>query len=256
MKTKGINLYELGLLRVGPMALAAAIVAACGTQPPAASADIGTCGTDELHTGPLDAKHHLRLGTPALFDDGVGIESGTCFPLFNGDRLVTWLHAYHQFGVNRYVLQRCEETSAESVAPGSRNGAIAEEYDELTFDAAGHPVFAGLSAPSWSGFSNPAFCGAHVAYWGMTFDESRPARVDAILFDLATNRVVRREPLGAVDVESDSREYLQRPRWSSDARSVSFCSRTSGSAENGVGSRRLELGTRNEWTSDALADCP
>lgn len=234
-----MNIRQSELLfgyRVSPLLLAG-LVAACGTATPV----IGTasCGVSMPQEGSLTSRRNLRLGAPVLFDDGVGISSGRCFPLFDGSRLVTWLHAYHQ-AEHRLFVQRCEEAAVGEGVSGSRSGAIAETYVELTFDQ-GRTDFGELPTPSWSEFSNPSFCGTRMAYWGVRFDGNEPLTVQAIVFDLATGRVVKQAVLGQILPESDSRDFFVRPRWSVDGASVSFCGRPGGAGAPPLPDHRVDL---------------
>lgn len=207
--------------------------------------EYGQCGASELRAGPiLGLTHELRLGAPVLFDDGVGINSGLCFPLSDGDEFISWVHALHKAGPRLY-LQRCEElTMVKGISPDSRGGAIAEQYVRVEFDTEERPVFTELSAPAWSGYANPAFCGTRIAYWGLHFRNGQSAQVDAIVMDLTDRHVVRQVVLGSAVLESDSRDFFERPRWNANGKAVSFCGRCEGSADAQVrvGSRRLYFG--------------
>lgn len=178
------------------------------------------CGNGELREGPLPGTD-LRLGKPVAFDDGVGIDAGLCAPLLDGNEFVAWVHGYHQVD-SRLFVQRCEtiEPSAPT-DPGSVSGAVSEDYVELVLQGA-QPEFRRLPVPIWSGFSNPSFCRSHMAYWGTEFPENQPTVVHAVVYDLIGNRVVEDRILGHMYLESDSRGFFERPRWSDDAGKVLF----------------------------------
>jgi hypothetical protein len=236
-------------LRGIAVVVAAGLALSCVISPYVAAAD--RCDTAVLRQGTVPVHRNLRLGAPVLFDDGVGINSGQCFPLFEGARLLTWLNMYHQIGDRLFVL-RCEETAAEGAEPGSRSGAVAEEYVELAFNR-GVPVFTKLRTPSWSELSNPAFCGAWMAYWGVAPRADGAISVSAIVVDLGTGRVVKEVQLGQIVPESDSRDFFERPRWSADGMSVSFCGRGADLVPRSPsGDRRLVLGSESD---EALPRC-
>ncbi|HJR08127.1 MAG TPA: hypothetical protein VJ842_12775 [Pyrinomonadaceae bacterium] len=79
-----------------------------------------------------------------------------------------------------------------------------------------------LTPPLWSMFSNPSFCGTSVAYWGTELTEKAPAKVYAVILDLKTRQVVRKEFLGTVEIESDSRSFFPPPRWDASGATVAF----------------------------------
>ena len=204
---------------------------------------VAQCGVSELREGRLPATENLRLGKPALFDDGIGIRSGMCFPLHDGNRFVTWLHAYHQTGP-RVFLQRCEAVTQDgAILAGNRSGGVADDYVELVLENGYSPEFKELTAPLWSEFSNPSFCKSYVAYWGAEFARDDPVRVHAIVYDLTSSRVVKDASVGSMVPESDSRDFLERPRWSSNAREVRFLGRDTGSGSKvtRVDSRQFNL---------------
>lgn len=183
------------------------------------------CGASEPQEGFIPGAGNLQLGAPLLFDDGIGINSGRCFPLLNEGQFVTWLHSYHRVGP-RFFVQRCDaDTQSHPMSPGSRSGAVADDYVELSFDDAGRPAFAEVAAPLWSAHSNPSFCNSYMAYWGTEFGKDGVVKVHAIVFDLGNRRVVRKDLLGDGLLESDSRDFFERPRWNSDAGKVTFCGR-------------------------------
>jgi hypothetical protein len=78
-----------------------------------------------------DLPSKLRPGKPVTFDDGVGISQGKCFPLYSGDKLVTWLDSMHATGSKLFVRRRLEDASITGTPAGSKGGAIEDAYDEL-----------------------------------------------------------------------------------------------------------------------------
>lgn len=211
VRSSGVRLLFLG-------AAVCAVLACTGAK------SIGfspRCGIGELREGGLPGSPNLRLGKPIAFDDGVGIDAGLCARLSDGSQFVTWVHAYHQVD-SRLFVQRCETIEpSEPTDPGSVSGAVSEDYVELVFKGA-QPEFRALPAPMWSGFSNPSFCRSHMAYWGTEFPDNQPTEVHAVVYDLIGNRVVEDKVLGRMHLESDSRNFFERPRWSADAGKVFF----------------------------------
>jgi hypothetical protein len=52
--------------------------------------------------------------------------------------------------------------------------------------------------------------------------EKSPTKIYAVIFDLNAGKVVRKELLGTVEIESDSRSFFPPPRWDASGATVSF----------------------------------
>lgn len=223
-----------------PIMLIAAICSLAACIGSRSNEHFAPCGTGELRAGILPGSTGLRLGEPVQFDDGVGIASGRCAALFDGDTLVAWIHAYHQAD-SRLLVQTCGKIADDgSIASGSVSGAVSDEYVELVSTGV-QPQLRALAAPMWSTFANPAFCRSQVAYWGVAAAENGPMDIHAVVYDLIGDRVVEDRNLGSMSPESDSRDFFQRPQWSADARSVFFRTREDGAAGNSIDSHRFDL---------------
>jgi hypothetical protein len=193
-----------------------------GAPPPAACAS-RRCDEVVPREGQLLLVRRLRLGKPVEFDDGLGINGGICYPLYDGGRLLAWLDSYHQAGGRLFVRRCVEEFSIKDLAPGSKGGAVADAFDELRLEGDGRqPKFVQLDPPRWSEFANPSFCNRYLAYWGMEFRKNEPVKVFAVVFDLSAGQVLRQELLGSLQLESDSRSFFARPRWGAADKSVTF----------------------------------
>lgn len=198
------------------------------------------CAVGVLREGVLPGNVNLRLGEPVEFDDGVGIASGRCAALFDGNQLLAWIHAYHQAG-SRLFVQTCEKIADDGlIAPGSVSGAVSEEYVELV-STGGRPQLRALPAPMWSMFANPVFCRSHMAYWGTEFPPNQPMIVHALVYDLIGERVVKDRILGSILPRSDSRGFFERPRWSADARTVVFPEREDANGDSHIEGHQFEL---------------
>jgi hypothetical protein len=199
-----------------------ALIFLLGSPPSLAAAQPRRCGVGVLREGAIPSGR-LRLGPPSEFDDGVGINAGRCFPLYDGGRLVTWLNSYH-LAKTRLLVRRCVEgtAGAPAVTTGGRPGWVEDGFVELRFDGRGRAQFLKFEPPLWSEFSSPSFCGARVAYWGTESRADGRVGVHAVLFDLGSMRVLRRAFLGHTPLESDSRDFFTPPRWNAGARSVAF----------------------------------
>jgi hypothetical protein len=181
------------------------------------------CATSALKEGPVPGREGLRLGKPVKFDDGVGISQGECFPLYSSDKLVTWLDSMHATGSRLFVRRCLEDASITDTPAGSKGGAIEDAYDELVAsDGNDGFKFNELTPPHWSLFSNPSFCESSIAYWGTELKEKSPTKIYAVIFDLNAGKVVRKELLGTVEIESDSRGFFPRPRWDDSGTTVTF----------------------------------
>lgn len=224
--------YRLLLLSLlaGTLVIQNAFADGCGDRP------VGRkCATTALKEGPVAGREGLRLGKPVKFDDGMGISQGECFPLYSGDKLVTWLDSMHSAG-SKLFFRRCLEDASIADAPaGTKGGAIEDAYDELVAsDGNGWFKFNDLTLPLWSVFSNPSFCESSVAYWGMELPAKEPAKVYAVILDLNIGQVVKKELLGTVEIESDSRSFFPPPRWDAAGATVAF--------EADVAKRSIKLG--------------
>jgi hypothetical protein len=185
-------------------------------------AEVQPCDGSALREGPV-ARTELRLGPGVTFDDGVGINSGRCFPLHSGPTLIAWVHAYHRVGT-RLFIQPCNEiVPADEIIPGTKSGGVADHFLELSFDSNGRASFSELDAPMWSQFANPAFCDSKMAYCGVEPQDHGPVKIHAVIFDLDRRTVVRQKLLGIRRLESDSRDLLARPKWSDSKLEVFFC---------------------------------
>jgi hypothetical protein len=215
MNTYGLLLL---LLLTGALTIRNASADGCGEGPPARK-----CATSALKEGPIPGREGLRLGKPVKFDDGVGISQGECFPLYSGDKLVTWLDSMHAVGSRLFVRRCLEDASITDTPAGAKGGAVEDAYDELVASD-GHDGFKfnELAPPHWSLFSNPSFCESFVAYWGSELTGKSPAKVYAVIFDLSAGKVVRKELLGTVEIESDSRSFFPQPRWNASGVTVTF----------------------------------
>lgn len=185
-------------------------------------AEAPTCDGSALREGPI-AGTGLRLGPGVTFDDGVGINSGRCFPLHSGPTPIAWVHAYHRVGT-RLFIQPCNEiTPADEIVPGTKSGGVADHFLELSLAPNGSVSFSELDAPMWSQFANPAFCDSNMAYWGVEPQAHGPVKIHAVIFDLDRRIVVRQKFLGIRQLESDSRDLLAHPKWSDRKLDVFFC---------------------------------
>jgi hypothetical protein len=185
-----------------------------------------------------------------MFDDGVGINSGRCSPLYSGSRFVAWVHAYHRVD-SRFFVQRCDEAAPTEDTPvGVKNGSVSDDFVELSFDAGRNPAFSALNVPMWSQFANPVFCGPYMAYWGLEEGEDSQAKIHAVVFDLNRGLIVRRAYLGARPLESDSRDFFERPTWNQNQSTleVFFCGRSGNAldAPSGISSHKFTLPTPAE----------
>lgn len=191
------------------------------TLPAAAVNGCAVCDGRTPEEGALSSK--LRLGKPVEFDDGVGINDGRCFPLYAGDKLLTWLYRYHQVGAQTYVLRCVENSSLAASTPASMGGYVASAYVELIWPReGGAATFNKLDLPLWSEYSNPAFCNSHVAYWGTEPGDEGQVKIYGILLDLNSKEVVKKEFLGTLKIESDSRSFFAAPKWEGDGQMVLF----------------------------------
>ena len=201
-----------------------------GATPPAARA-CRQGGEVVAREGQLLLAGKLRLGKPVEFDEGLGINGGICYPLYEGDRLLAWLDSYHQADGRLFVRRCVEDFSIKDLATGSKGGAVSDAFDELRLEGDGRqPKFVQLDPPRWSEFANPSFCNRYLAYWGMEFREDEPVKVFAVVFDLSSGQVLRQELLGSLQLESDSRSFFARPRWGAADKSVTFDPRPRGDA--------------------------
>ena len=181
------------------------------------------CGKAALKEGPVAARGGLRLGRPVEFDDGVGISGGLCYPLYARGVFVAWVDSLHAAGSKLFVRGCVEDPSITDAPAGAKGGSVEEVYEEMAADGSPERFrFQPLVPPLWSGFANASFCGRSVAYWGAEFAEGAPTKVYAMIFDLPTRRVVRKEYLGAVRIESDSRGFLPSPAWRAAGDGVTF----------------------------------
>lgn len=215
-----MNTYRLLLLSLlaGALVVQDALADGCGE-----GATVRKCATRALQEGQVSGREGLRLGKPMKFDDGVGISSGECFPLYSGDKLVTWLDSMHAVGSKLFVRRCLEDASISDIPAGSKGGVIEDAYDELVAtDGESEFKFNELTPPHWSRFSSPSFCEYSVAYWGTELTQKAPAKVYAVILDLNTGQVVRKELLGTVEIESDSRSFFPPPRWDASGKTVIF----------------------------------
>ncbi len=202
----------------------------------------GECGNSVPKTGEMFGA--LRLGNPVEFDDGIGITGGKCFPLYAGQKLLTWLSTYQRVGA-RVFVQRCvENRSVTDVAPEHKGGFVEDEYEEmLSTGEEGAATFTRLDIPLWSEFSRPAFCNFHIAYWGIEPDSGGHFKVYAVVFDLNAGEVVRKELAGVTQIESDGRDFFPEPIWEADGQSVRFDNATpaEGTSKLRDGRRSIKL---------------
>ncbi|HLL75013.1 MAG TPA: hypothetical protein VK421_07080 [Pyrinomonadaceae bacterium] len=203
------------------------------------------CGKTVPREGPVAGRGGLRLGNPVEFDDGVGISGGRCYPLYARGVFVAWVDSLHAAGPKLFVRRCVEESSITDVPAGARGGRVEVFYEEMVASGpAGEFRFDPLEPPLWEWFANPSFCGSSAAYWGVEVTQGAPTKVYAVVFDLAARRVVKREYLGAVLIESDSRGFFPAPAWRATGNSVTF---DAGRAERSVtpGLRKVTLSLRS-----------
>lgn len=172
------------------------------------------CANGTLKEGPVRFRKSLRLGRPAEFDDGLGISIGRCYPLYVRNKLVIWVNEMHAVGSKILVRHCTEDASVTDVEAGARGGHISDDYGEIAVvSEKGKLIYKEVSLPLWSVFANPAFCGSTVAYWGVEGATNSAKNIYAVLFDLNEGKVLEKQFVGAVQIESDSRSFFSQPAW-------------------------------------------
>lgn len=180
------------------------------------------CSEVALVEGLVSYRKGLRLGRPVEFDDNFGISSGRCYPLYVGNRFAAWVNELREAG-SKILIRRCtEDTSGIDVESGAKAGRVKDSYEEMTVRRDEKFAFRETQFTLWSEFANPKFCGSTVAYWGTESAPGAIAKVYAILFDADADRLIRKELVGATQIESDSRDFFAPPIWNASGTSALF----------------------------------
>jgi hypothetical protein len=74
-----------------------------------------------------------------------------------------------------------------------------------------------LRLPGLNNFSNPAFCGQWVAYWG-----SKRGNYSLVVASLREGRVVRSIPVGKLDLATDWEYHLAQATWNDNCDYADF----------------------------------
>ena len=171
------------------------------------------CNVLKLKEGPLQGFPGLRLGEPVVFESAD--DSVRCFPLQHGSKRVAWLADAHKVNGRLFVNQCVERPFDAQLPVKGKQGEVRPFYEELVWaKKKGKARFVKLTPPLWDPQSSPAFCGKHVAYWGIERRDGMPGtNVYSVIFDLQKKSLVKKRFLGDLELEPDYRKYLPPPAW-------------------------------------------
>ena len=97
-----------------------------------------------------------------------------------------------------------------------------------------------LDLADWHALSNPAFCGARIAYWALVKVPDQEAfDVSIVVYDLDLKRELIRKKIDKATLNANDRKSLQQPKWASDAKSVEFVGAQEGTEIKSV---KIEMG--------------
>ncbi|MCI0350041.1 MAG: hypothetical protein L0Z53_11510 [Acidobacteriales bacterium] len=176
----------------------------------------GVAAERDLKPGPFRPIPGAELGQPVNFENE--IDMTRCYPLLVSGQVVSWLAGAHAFD-KRLLVIRCEEYDPTiEQTRGNRHGGLNNWWEEARLSPDHRKLLTTrLKLPSWSAFSNPAFCGASVAYWGF-----RQAELIPITFDLRATAISASRSLGVVSLETDNTGFLPLPSWNPTCSEATF----------------------------------
>ena len=168
-----------------------------------------------LVPGPFPSLEGTRLGEAEVFMRAPVLPESPpartrCAPLLDeGGAVLAWLSAADAAG-GRVFVRRCVDGPApeDGLPAGVRRGGEADEWETAARDGAGGLVTTPLGLPDSTFYSNPAFCGARVAYWAFRGDELR-----AQVYDLDAGAVLASDARGAIYLVADESTALDAPVW-------------------------------------------
>ena len=156
------------------------------------------------------AEDRFTLGPSKWFDNMV--MNFECKPLEIRNRFLAWVHEPVVSG-NRLVFRECYEQKDSS---GLTSGNLKEGWYWVNLNAP--PEIKKLVLSRLDEFSQPAFCGDLVAYWG------RNQQHDAWLLvaRVADGKILKEQALGKMFLETDFFGFLNPAKWENRCRRAIF----------------------------------
>lgn len=156
------------------------------------------------------ADDRFQLGPSKWFNNV--IQSFQCKPLEIRGRFLTWVHEPTVSG-NKLVFRECYE---EKDSSGSTSGNVKDGWYWIDLNAP--PEIKDLVLPRLDSFSQPAFCGDIVAYWGRNQEDDAWLLVARV----TDAKILKEKHLGKVFLETDYFGYLTPAKWENKCRRATF----------------------------------
>jgi len=173
-------------------------------------------GEGDLKPGPFQPIEGAELGQPVNFENE--IDTTRCYPLTVSGQVLGWLADSHVFDRRLLVVRCVEYDPAIEQTRGNRHGGLNGQWEEARLSADRRKLLTTqLKMPNWSDFSNPAFCGSSVAFWGFRKEELIPT-----VFDLGAGVLLASQSMGSVLVETDNTGHLPVPKWNPACSEATF----------------------------------
>ena len=167
----------------------------------------------------------LSLGQAVEFSNGP--EGFLCRPINWQGKTLAWVHAPFR-NSKQTLVTRCQRNESQSF--NAVTGVMIESYDGIDdhesiveWDHTSKKLtFKHVTLPMRHLFSNPAYCGSLVAYWGIERYE-KSHRVYAMIYDLEHKKIQSKEDVGTITAfQTDASGYLPAAMWSSKGDKVEF----------------------------------
>lgn len=156
---------------------------------------------------------HWELRGEQLFENDIQLFD--CKQLFVKGKAIAWVTNSRSTDIG-LITRVCEKYEPpQFVTPGATSGGIAEGWFLLKPRKLTLTPF---SMPQLDLFSNPAFCGAFVAFWGFTKERD----VSLILADLRSRAIVKQVQVGKLVLETDNLYHLSGAAWNRQCTKATF----------------------------------